>query len=323
MLLIGAILVSCPFILGAGIKSVLYRLNKEKSDHICDLFLYGLICTLGIFEIGHLAGVVLDFSLLFSGKIVIGCMLAAELMALLLICVSRKKSGDKKERGKISPVMFLFGVLVLVQIYYLWTTPFFQSAGDITLETVNSFLITDGIYSVSPLTGKPYSGAPFRYEILCLPTVYAWISAWMKLETEMVITRIVPTLVLVVSYVSYYLLADSLFENCKDKKNRQWIFMVLAAVIFCLCEGAVFMEGYGILHGGHLGTTIRNGILIPLVLHATLERKWVLAILCVLAEVCIVWTFWGLGMCIVVLAGVTLVRLLMESKLFQGKEGIS
>jgi hypothetical protein len=90
-----------------------------------------------------------------------------------------------------------------------------------------------------------------------------------------------------------------------------------------LGEGPVFTEGYGILHGGYLGTTIRNSILIPVVLHSALERKWILAALCVLAEACIVWTFWGFGLCVIILAGVILTRFVIKSKLFQSKEGVS
>ena len=99
--------------------------------------------------------------------------------------------------------------------------------------------------------------------------------------------------------------------------------MLFVSIIFMLCESAVFSEGYGVLHCGHLGTTMRNSILIPLVLHGALERKWVLAILCVLAEACIVWTFWGLGLCVLVLAGVVCTRIILKSKWFRDKEGVS
>lgn len=323
VLVIGIMLVICPFLLGAGIKSVLNRVYKAEKFTGYALFLYGLICTLGIFEIGHLAGVILDFSLLFSGKIVLGCMAIAEMIALLLVCIRRNENREKKRSNRVSPIMLLFGAMFVFQIVYLWTSPVLQTSGDITLETVNSFLATNGIYSVSPLTGKSYSGAPFRYEILCLPTIYAWISSWLKMNPELVVVRIVPSIILCAAYMAYYLLADTLFEGYEDKKSRQWLFMLFVSVIFILCEGAVFSEGYGVLHGGHLGTTMRNSILIPLVLHGALERKWVLAILCVLAEACIVWTFWGLGLCIVVLAGVILARLILKSKLFRDKEGVS
>ena len=323
MLVIGMMLMICPFLLGAGIKSVLNRFNKKEKFTGYELFLYGFICMLGICEAGHLTGVILDFSLQFSGKIALGCMAIAEIIAIPLICTSRKKNKENKELYKFSPVMLLFGAMFVFQMVYLWTSPVLQTSGDITLETVNSFLTTNGIYSVSPLTGKIYSGAPFRYEILCLPTVYAWISSWFDLAPEMVVVRIVPIIVLCAAYMAYYLLADTLFEGYEDKKSRQWLFMLFVSIIFMLCESAVFSEGYGVLHCGHLGTTMRNSILIPLVLHGALERKWVLAILCVLAEACIVWTFWGVGLCVLVLAGVVCTRIILKSKWFRDKEGVS
>jgi hypothetical protein len=59
-----------------------------------------------------------------------------------------------------------------------------------------------------------------------------------------------------------------------------------------------------------MGTTMRNSILIPLVLYASLEKKWVLALACILAEICIVWTFWGLGVCVVIAFGIFAVSIL-------------
>ena len=87
-------------------------------------------------------------------------------------------------------------------------------------------------------------------------------------------------------------------------------FLVMVGVIFLLCESMVYMEGYGVLHGGYLGTTIRNSILVPMCLSAVLERKWVVSVMCILAEACIVWTFWGLGVCALVAAGVFLIDFL-------------
>jgi hypothetical protein len=184
--------------------------------------------------------------------------------------------------------------------------PTIQTDGDITLETVNSFLATNGIYKVSPLTGKAYSGAPLRYEILCLPTVYAWMSMLFKVAPEMVVTKIVPTVVLCASYMAYYLLAGVLYDE--KQKRKKMVFLIVVGISFFLCEQSVYMEGYGLLHAGHLGTTIRNSVLIPLVLYAACEKRVLLAILCVLAEVCIVWTFWGMGLCLVVLAGALLAK---------------
>ena len=85
-------------------------------------------------------------------------------------------------------------------------------------------------------------------------------------------------------------------------------FLVFVGLLFWLCEGSVYLEGYGVLHAGWLGTTIRSCVLIPLCLYGALKRRWLVSVLCVLAEACIVWTLWGLGMCAVVFAGVVVIE---------------
>lgn len=56
------------------------------------------------------------------------------------------------------------------------------------------------------------------------------------------------------------------------------------------------LEGFGLLHGGFQGVTIRNAVLMPYLFGLCLRRKWKLAILAILAESCLVWTLYGAGM---------------------------
>ena len=131
--------------------------------------------------------------------------------------------------------------------------------------------------------------------------------------------RIIPVLILCMTYMSYCLLGTALFgREAQNRKKTMW-FLVFVGVIFWLCEGTVYLEGYGVLHAGWLGTTIRSCVLIPLCLYGALERKWLICVLCILAEACIVWTLWGFGICALIFAGVVFIdRCLFRHK---GKEG--
>lgn len=76
--------------------------------------------------------------------------------------------------------------------------------GDMTLETVNTFLKENSIYTVDPLTGEPYTqGMSFRLKLLCLPTLYGTISRWSGMAPETVVYRLIPCLTLCMGYLAY------------------------------------------------------------------------------------------------------------------------
>ena len=286
-------------------------------------FLCGIIVVLGLFECGHLAGVFLGMSISDCGLLVLVLIALTMITGLIILC--RKWRNLLIGRGVFAGCGFgivapVFCVLVISQIYYILTTNILQTPGDITMETVYSFLTTGKIYSVSPLTGGTMTGMPLRYEILCLPTVYTLLCRWFGSEPELIVNRVLPVLVLFMTYMSYYLLGAALFgREAQGRKKTMW-FLVFVGLLFWLCEGSVYLEGYGVLHAGWLGTTIRSCVLVPLCLYGALERKWLVSVICILAEACIVWTLWGLGVCAVVLAGVLLIDLCFFRRKVKGED---
>ena len=287
------------------------------TEDLWKIFLCGIIGIIGLFECGHLAGVFLGSSVSGCSMIVLGLMAVAVVLGLIVLYGKRRQIFAVTGVYKVCKpgiVQVVFWSLAISQIYYIFTADMLQTPGDITLETVNSFLATDRIYSVSPLTGKAMAGMPLRYKILCLPTAYTLLCRWFGGEPERIVGRIVPAAVLCMKYMSYYLLGTALFgREDQARKKRMW-FLVIVGMIFWLCEGSVYMDGYGVFHAGYLGTTIRGCILVPLCLYGALERKWVVSVMCILAEACVVWTFWGFGVCAVVLAGVVFIDLLCNNK---------
>lgn len=293
--------------------------NKEV--HFLEIHICILLCCLGIFEAGHLMGLMFGLSVTSCGKIILAMLALFGVVGIILLVKYREVIGC---RIKAKDAMFcFFVVLCLLQTFYICGESLLSTTGDITLETVNTFLTTDQIYTVSPLTGREYSGAPLRYKILCLPTVYTLLCKWFGITPQILVGRVIPVITLYTAYGAYYLLSGSLFGCQKENREKRFCFLVIVALIFFFCENAVYMEGYGVLHGGYLGTTIRNSILIPFLLYAVLGKRWFAVVLCLLAEVCIVWTFWGLGVCAAMLAGMLILgqvwRILSEKRcLFMG-----
>lgn len=82
--------------------------------------------------------------------------------------------------------------------------------------------------------------------------------------------------------------------------------MAAAALLLWVESSAPGTEGFGLLYCGAGGLSIRNCVLMPWLFSLCIRKKWFLTPLCILAEACIAWTFYGLGACVAVAAGMAL-----------------
>lgn len=295
-----------PLIIGEGLLSVFYGKNRRDYSGLTEGYMLGGIVCIGVTEVMHIAGLFLNMPISKIGTWLLLALIGLALIAFLVIIVpllKRKESEWQKMACEKTVFPFAFMVVVLLQALFIFCREPIMIPGDIILETVRSFLAEDGIYRVMPLTGMvSEAGVPLRYKILCLPTLYAVLCDVFNIEASLLVCHIVPIVVLAGTYVSYYCLSGVLFSK-KDLKRR-YMFLFVIAVFFLFTDKGTFMNGYGLLHGGYLGTTIRNLILVPYTLAASLEKRWWKVVLCVLAEACIAWTLWGLGVCIVISLGI-------------------
>lgn len=311
LVILWVMLIVLPLILGVGVLTIVYS-RKQCPFSFADSYLLGFIACIGMAEAVHAVG-------LFRGMrlSVVGLMLAVLVLAVSMLCVVISSYGYFKHKslypqriveGKASPVLFIAClVLAGVQALFIYCFKVPVTTGDIMLETVQSFLAEDGIYRVLPLTGMvSEQGMPVRYTILCLPTLYALLSKGFGVEAQLLVCHIMPIIVLAAAYLAYYRLSEALFG--KAGLGKRFVFLFLVAVILMVSDGAVFLDGYSALHRGFSGEAIRNLVLVPYTLCAALEGRWWKAVLCILAEACIVWTFLGCGVCVVIALGILIVN---------------
>lgn len=183
-------------------------------------------------------------------------------------------------------------IIVLQMVWYYWMqTPYLKY--DITGEIVQTMLAADSIYEVNPLTGQVFSvGMPVRLKILVLPTLFASVCRWTGLSAMTICYSVVPGIVLLLSYTVYLDWAEYLFP--KEGKKRM-LFLLFTVLIYQFGAYSRPMDGYSLFFGGFQGEAFRTGILLPYALLCCLRRRWKGVVLCLLAEVCVVWTFYGLG----------------------------
>jgi len=202
----------------------------------------------------------------------------------------------KRKETAYTKYSHLIAVIVLLILFQaVWNILLHEPyrGGDITMETVQTILREGYNYTSNPLTGMPdTAGAPTRWKILVLPFVYATICDVTGIAPATLIYELVPILVLFVSYLVYTELAKVIYP---ESPYRQCVFMLFVVVARWFGDYLAETESALLLHSGYEGDAIRVAILMPLALWACLKNKWWLAILCMLAEVAIVWTFYGLG----------------------------
>lgn len=312
VLLLWAAAVCVPWVLGAGVVRLLYGKAAKEEAGNGERWLNGMMTGICLGEAWHLAAIMLhrpfsDYIKGYTG------MTAVLFLAFILwwgITELRKGKRDDRKRKPALKVLkpndrekqaeaqkwfaVAFGISVLLQLVMIVTGQAIYRQGDMTVETVQSFLTTDEIYQVNPLTGQAYTaGMPFRIRILGLPSLYGAICRSFSLAPEELVWQLVPAIVLMAAYLTYGCLGKILLS--KDKK---WIFLLVVSLLFWLGDYQYGMDGFGIMHCGYRGITIRNLVLVPYTIYGCLKRRWLIVGLCIATEACLVWTFYGFGVCL-------------------------
>ena len=98
--------------------------------------------------------------------------------------------------------------------------------------------------------------------------------------------------------------------------------MIAVALVLWVSDYMPGMDGFAVLHSGFRGVSIRASVLLPYTFGLMLRRKYKLVFFCILAEVCMVWTFYGMGACVAVAVGMLCVRIGLDrwAKRNAGKE---
>jgi len=197
-------------------------------------------------------------------------------------------------------------------------------------------------------------GLPLREEILCLPGFYAMLGNIFEISAATVVYHIMPVYWMIVSFCACLTLSDSLWDKskmhslrhgfrlspfespcyggqntvdaCIDAKKSDAndkahtpglygdIFMLLLQLLVLCTNSAYFAEGFGLLSRGWAAKTVRAWVLVPFMLSCLLKRRYVPALLSIIAEGLIIWTLFGTGACLIMFLLLTLIMHKMSGK---------
>jgi hypothetical protein len=307
-------MVLIPYICGRGLIEILCGTPKGEEHKQTDFLLTGVLISVGLTEAAHLFGVFGHTSVHVAMTLMGACFAAETLIGLATMLFAHKKA-QKKETATLSPYEsgareiarndiytgFLAIVIFIICFIIIQVNNNIYLDGDMTVETVNSFIGTDSFYTVNPLTGSAYVlGIPTRLKILCLPSLYTFFSETFHISPTLLVWRIVPAFVLICSAAAYYNLSCTLFKNDSGKR---YMFMLLVGVIMLIGNYMYGIDGFMALESGFRGTAFRNLVLVPYTLSLTLRKKWLRVLLCIIAEACVAWTLYGAGVCLITALG--------------------
>lgn len=333
-------LVVIPILPGMCIMRVFYKRNHRPCPGIFHAYLSGVLLCLLICGVINGISVLLDATLqqcttwyclailwvqLLSGIILMllwqpeatGLRIGAQNLFRAGTAYVKELPGRCKRNPLAVCVGVLFGGLVLLQAVVVCTKGYVYLDGDMTLETVQSFLESNSLYRIHPLTGQPYEGGvPLRIQILCLPTFYAAVCEVFGLSAQLVVWTVMPVYFLLCSYLVYGMLARRLFS---EKALYRGYFLVLVALLVCWGTYGYGVDGLNLLYRGFRGESVRAGILLPYVLCQALDNRWILVLLCIGVELFVVWTLYGMGACLIV--GLGFLAIGLVKKYLAGKSG--
>lgn len=206
-----------------------------------------------------------------------------------------RREKRKRETAYTRYSYLIIFILLLILFQAIWHILLHEPyrGNDIIMEMVQTIMREGFDYTSNPLTGMPdTAGAPTRWRILVLPYMYAYFAKWTGINPATLIFELVPILVLLVSYLIYAEIAKVIYSESPFKQCLFMLFVVLARWFGNYVPGT---ESALVLQSGYEGDAIRVAILMPLALWACMKNKWWLVLLCMVAEVATVWTFYGLG----------------------------
>lgn len=273
-----------------------------------DLLVSFMIMIIGVSEMSHMLGILFHRSL--SECALSFLVLSAVCLAVLILPAAflrpemlGRTAHTPLTGGEIGLLALLL-LLAASQAGFILFGADLYTQGDMTAETVGSFLRMGSIYGENPLTGGMMEeGMPSRLKVLCLPTLYASLCQLLHLTPCFLVWKAVPVVALLGSYAAYVCLGRSLFPGSRQKRL---LFLVCVSLLFWVGSYAPGVDGFGLLMAGWRAETLRGAILVPYAVSLCLRRKYLHAVFCCIAETCIIWTSAGLGACAVVTVGLFL-----------------
>ncbi|MCQ2519439.1 MAG: hypothetical protein MJ107_02790 [Lachnospiraceae bacterium] len=267
-----AVLIAVPYILGTALTIIF----GDRSTRGNIRWVIGILFCLAYFFGCLLISLRLDSDLaalcklfaIFTASFVVGS------IPVVIFGFSKNKVRvlhyDKKILTWLIPgiLLGLFSIFALKSDY----------SNDITLETINTTLLSGKLYEYSSLLGtKAEVGYPIFNKLEILPMLYACLAKMFRVEAGFIVGCTAP----VISYISnLFIMWEVATLLVKDKhKNLFMIFhlLILIAGTYLPTTAIPVTVGQPLLRQGYSGYAFAYGVLIPAMVLVLLQKRYTLA----------------------------------------------
>lgn len=184
------------------------------------------------------------------------------------------------------------------------------------LEEANFDIVVGNLQSGNIMGVHPFIGGttelamPMRRQLIGLTSFYSGLAEVTGLPAYRVLCQVVPVVLWVLSILLYWAFAEKLFSQ----RYKRWLFISAVALFYLAGAGGEGLVGARLFYAGFSGEALRSTLLLPYALYVSWQKKWLLAALAVVMEVCVVWTTYGIGYCFPVVLCMFFVHLWMERR---------
>lgn len=258
-----------------------YMIKKNKKS-ILQIYLMGWLVEMAVFQVLATIFVFKErtFSELHSVFSMLMWGLAFISLIFAILDIARKGINDyfdlisiKKIQKKDIVTAILFAIIFTIQIVFavIMETPNGDDSYYVTIGNIANML--DKMYTVSPYTGGPQE-LNFRHAMSEFPLMYAFFARGLGLHVTIIAHKLLPPFLITITYMIYYRIATSLFENDKSKCA---VFMVLISCIQLFGAFSIYSSEVFFLTRTWQGKSMLANIAIPaaisILLRISKERK--------------------------------------------------
>ncbi len=271
-----------PILLG---NIVTVSIGMEKKVNLLDLYLYGFLTMLAIFQL-----ICIPFTFLYNKFHVV---VIAYIIALVILCIYSISLNNKIKINKIlnfndlskyeRGYFVIFMLLLFVQIYYaIFYETSYMSYDDYEYITIaNDTISSDRMFATECVTGKPIE-LTGRRALNSYLIFIAFIAKVTNTHITTIAHTVLPVILIMISYITYNIIAKYIF----DIRENRLIFMMLIAVVNIFGLYSLYSLTFRLLGSIWQGKAILMVIVIPLlfvylpsILTRAYNRKDALALL--------------------------------------------
>jgi len=264
-------------VISIGMLFVFYRVgklystlfNKENKISISNIVI-GFILLLALFELFSLPFMIfnLNIKLLYYLSLTFVCCI---IIASFLI----RKNVNSNDNQEINlkwntTIIILVTILLVIIIFQVFcsTYLFKENADDsFYISFATEKMNLGQMYEKEASTGLEYLNFSYTYMFSSWEVFGGFISRLCNINSPTFFHTVCPLVFIIVSYISYYILASNLFKS----KKQIIIFLILLSIIFLFSGGASRFRGISLLAKIWHGKILLLSIIIPFILSKLID----------------------------------------------------